>query len=57
VIDPEVTLVAAVARALDAVGIAPDGDEDIAADFVAALKEEGYVIMRVINGVFPGENK
>jgi hypothetical protein len=44
--DPSSSARAAVAQALDDVGLAPDGDEDIASDFLVALKEYGFVIVR-----------
>jgi len=56
-IDPEVALRAAVGSAFDDIGLAPGGDEDIVEDFITALKEHGYIIIREANGVFPGTRK
>lgn len=56
-IDPAVALRAAVGQAFDDIGVAPNGDEQLVEDFLIALKEHGYIVMREVNGVFPGEKK
>jgi len=53
--DSGVELLRAVARALDAVGLAPGGDMESAVDVVTALKQEGYVVTQAMNSVSPGE--
>ena len=47
--DPSASARAAVSQALDDIGLAPNGDDDIAADFIVALKEYGFVIVREEN--------
>ena len=56
-LDPNVALRAAVSSALDDIGLAPGGDEDVVEDLLAALKEHGYIVIREANGVFPGIRK
>jgi hypothetical protein len=45
-IDPEVAKRAAVGNALYDIGIASRGDEEIIEDFLEALKEHGYAVVR-----------
>jgi hypothetical protein len=56
VIDPEIALRAAVSMALNDVGFG-DLDEEQVVDFIDALKQHGYLVIREANGVFPGTRK
>jgi hypothetical protein len=56
-VSPEAARRAAVGMALDDVGLAPLGDEEVVEIFLAALKDHGYIIIREANGVFPGTRK
>jgi hypothetical protein len=49
VIDPEVAKRAAISFALDDIGLALGDDEEIVEDFIAALKERGYVVVRAVD--------
>jgi len=46
-------LCAALALALDDVGLAPDSDDQIVEQLLDALREHGYVIVRAVNSVHP----
>ena len=56
-IDPAIALRAAVSSAFDDVGLAPGGDEELVEDFLIALKERGYIVIRETNGVNPAQAK
>jgi hypothetical protein len=45
-VNPTSSARAAVAQALDDVGLAPNGDEELITDFILALKEYGFVVIR-----------
>jgi hypothetical protein len=48
-VDQHSSVRAAVSQALDDIGLAPNGDDEIADDFIVALKEYGFVIVREEN--------
>jgi hypothetical protein len=55
-IDPAVALRAAVASAFDVLGLG-DFDDGLVEDFLLALKDHGYIVIREANGVFFGTQK
>lgn len=56
-VDPRSSARAAIAQALDDIGLMPNGDEDIADDLIVALKEYGFVIVHEIQLSEGGEDE
>jgi hypothetical protein len=54
-IDPDVAMRVAVGNALQDIGVASRGDEEIIEDFITALKEHGYVVVREADLEVPSE--